>query len=94
MATELISKKTREELREYFVGTTLRIIESEFDAADVPYDGDYDPPVSGQRRSLVEQYYHAIDFTKWIDVRKFLTVYENVLMNLTLEYLSTTGFRL
>jgi hypothetical protein len=82
MADDLISKKTRYEFREYFVGTTLREIEAEFDAADVPFDGDYDPQLSGQRRSLVEQYYHAIDWTKWSDVRKILTVYENILGHL------------
>lgn len=82
MAKDIISKKTRNEFREYFVGLTLREIELEFDAADVPCDGNYDPQMSGQRRSLVEQYYHAIDWTKWAHVRKVLTVYENVLSRL------------
>jgi hypothetical protein len=82
MVQELISKKTRYEFREYFVGTTLREIEMEFDAADVPWDEDYTPAISGQRRTLVEQYYHAVDFTKWSDVKKILTVYENVLTHL------------
>lgn len=54
----------------------------EFDAANVPFDQDYTPPTSGQRRSLVEQYYHTVDWTKWSDVRKVLTVYENVLNHL------------
>lgn len=79
MSNDLISKKTRLELREYFVGTSLREIESEFDAADIAVDLEYDPPVSGQRRTLVEQYYHTIDWTKWSDVRKFVTVYESAL---------------
>ncbi|MFA5110266.1 MAG: abortive infection family protein [Desulfobaccales bacterium] len=82
MTHELISKKTRNEFREYFVGTTLRIIELEFDAADVPFDKDYNPSISGERRSLVEKYYHAVDWTKWKDVRKILSVYENVLSHL------------
>jgi len=82
MSGELISKKTRYEFREYFVGTSLREIEIEFDAADIPFDGDYVPSTSGQRRALVEQYYHAVDWTKWRDVRKVLTVYGNVLSNL------------
>ena len=38
MARDIISKKTRYEFREYFVGLTLREIEMEFDAADVPFD--------------------------------------------------------
>jgi hypothetical protein len=82
MQNELISKKTRYEFREYFVGWTLREIEMEFDAADVPKDALYDPQIPGQRRSLVEQYYHSIDWTKGEDIRKILTVYENVLSHL------------
>ena len=82
MVKDIISKKTRYEFREYFVETTLREIEMEFDAADVPFDEDYHPSISGARRSLVEQYYHAVDWTKWPDVRKILTVYENVLAQL------------
>lgn len=89
MTGDLISKKTRYELREYFVGTSLREIESEFDAADITADLDFEPPVSGQRRTLVEQYYHSIDWTKWSDVRKFVTVYENVLN--TVEEFATQG---
>lgn len=82
MNSELISKKTRQELREYFVGTSLREIESEFDAADISANLEYVPSVSGQRRSLVEQYYQTINWSKWADVRKFVTVYENVLNSL------------
>ncbi len=80
--TDLISKKTRTEFREYFVGTTLRTTSEEFDAADVPFASDYSPPESGQRRSLVEQYYHAVDFSSWRDVQKVLRVYESVLTEL------------
>lgn len=79
---DLISKKTRNELREYFAGTTLRIISEEFAAADIPLDEDYEPLESGQRRSLVEQYYHAVDFSSWRDVQKVLRVYESVLVEL------------
>ncbi len=79
---EIIGKKARTELREYFVGTSLAIIDREFGAADVPCDLEYEPPVVGQRRALVEQYYKTIDWTKWSDVRKILTVYENALISL------------
>jgi len=82
MSNELISKKTRLEFREYFVGWTLREIEMEFDAADVPVDPNFTPTTSGERRSLVEKYYHTVDWTKWNHVRKILTVYENVLSHL------------
>jgi virulence-associated protein VapD len=80
MAKELISKKTRNEFCEYFVGnSTLRGIEQEFDAADIPWDEQYKPTVSGARRSLVAQYYHSINFTNWRDVRRVLMLFGNVL---------------
>lgn len=90
MVQEIISKKTRYEFREYLVDWTLREIEMEFDAADVPFDKDYVPRCSGQRRSLVEKYYHSIDWSKWSDVRRVLTVFENILA--TLEEHSETDY--
>jgi hypothetical protein len=83
MPRELISKKTRIEFREYLVAWTLAAIGNEFDAAEVPCDRDYDPPTSGQRRSFVEQYYHALDLTKPQDARKLLNAFENVLISIT-----------
>jgi len=80
MNCELISKKTRNEFREFLTGWTLMEIEMEFDAAIVSCAIQYDPQMSGQRRSLVEQYYHSLDFTDPADVRKLLTAYENILI--------------
>lgn len=82
MQGDLINKKTRLELREYFVSTSLAEISNEFDSADVLVDLTHVPNVGGQRRTLVEQYYHSIDWSRWADVRKFLSVYENVLASL------------
>lgn len=82
MPRELVSRKARQELREYFVGYTLREIADEFDAAEIKCDADYEPAISGQRRTLVEQYYHSLDFTDWSDVRRFLSLYANVLAHL------------
>lgn len=79
MNGDLVSKKTRQVFREYLVGWTLREISDEFDAADVPCDLEYTPPVSGQRRSLVEQYYHAVHWSDWRDVKKVLQAFEGVL---------------
>jgi len=79
MTVDLISIKTRQLFREYLVGTTLRFISDEFDAARVDCDSAYQPPVSGQRRSLVEQYYHSVNWTDWRDVKKVLQVFESVL---------------
>lgn len=64
------------------MGTALRTISEEFDAADVPFASDYSPPESGQRRALVEQYYHAVNFSSWRDVQRVLRVYESVLTEL------------
>jgi hypothetical protein len=82
MSKELISKKTRNEFREYFVSWTVREIEQEFDAADVPCDTDYVPRTSSARRAQVDKYYHALDFTRWSDVLKLLKVYEVALLQL------------
>jgi hypothetical protein len=92
MSKDLISKKTRYEFREYFVGTTLREIEREFDAADIAKDEDYVSPESGQRRSLVEQYYRTIDWTQWRDVKRVLVLYANVLAGLEDLPISKRGF--
>lgn len=85
MANDIISKKTRTEFREYFVYTTLREIETEFESADISKDIKFAPQVSGQRRALVEQYYHSVNWNKWADVRKIITVYENVLIKLEIS---------
>jgi hypothetical protein len=79
MSADLISIKTRQLFREYFVGTTLRFITDEFDAARVDCDSGYQPPVSGARRSLVEQYYNSVKWTDWRDVKKVLQVFESIL---------------
>ena len=82
MSKDIISKKTRKEFREFFVDKTLREIEMEFDNADIEIDSDYVPNCSGQRRTLVERYYHTINWESWRDVRKILTVFENVMVGL------------
>lgn len=78
-ASDIISKKTRSKLCEFFVDTTLGRINVEFDNVDIECDLDLSPNVNGQRRTLVYQYYHTIDWKKWSDVRKFVRLYENIL---------------
>lgn len=83
MSSELISKKTRSELQELLVSEyVLRGITTLFDNADVICDADHTPRVSGQRRYLIEQYYHSLDFARPGDARKFLRVCEEVLERL------------
>jgi len=91
MSGDLISMKTRQVFREHLVGWTLRTISDEFDAAGVFCDLEYQPPVSGQRRSLIEQYYHSINWTDRRDVKKIIQVYENVLKS-AIEYENSMTF--
>jgi len=79
MSQNIITARTRQLVREYFVGTTLARIDDAFQAAEVECDGNFDPPVSGQRRTRVEQYYHSLDFRRWEDARRFIMVSEHVL---------------
>jgi hypothetical protein len=82
LKADIISKKTRRELQEYFVGTTLRLISQAFDDADIACDLNFVRTESGERRGLVQQYYSTLDFSNWDDVRKFLIVYAGVLTEL------------
>lgn len=79
MSQELLSVKTRQVFREHMVDWLLREITDEFDAAKVDCDLSHQPAVSGQRRTLVEQYYHTVDWTNPEQVRRVLQVFENVL---------------
>jgi hypothetical protein len=70
---ELISGAFRLEFREFCVGLFLRQIEDIFQMADIQRGAI--PPnrnVSGQRRTLVEEYYASIDWVNSLDVQKFL----------------------
>ena len=64
----------------------------EFDAADIPCDIGYQPQLSGQRRSLVEQYYHAINWRDRRDVKKVLTTFENILTRAAQQIGKYAGF--
>lgn len=80
MSRELIRLKTRQVFRENMSGFwVLREISDEFDAARIDSDLSYQPPVSGQRRTLVEQYYHTIDWSDWNHIKKILQVFEAVI---------------
>jgi hypothetical protein len=83
MMRDLISRTTRNEFRELLVGYTLREIEMTFDAGSLTPRADYQPTVSGQRRGLVEAYYANLDFSSPSDVKKLLSVYEEIIENLT-----------
>ena len=74
----IISAKTCMEFREHFVGCTLREISNAFDAYEVRCNLDYQPPrLTGERRVLVEQYYHTVDWTDRKSAGRVLKVFEN-----------------
>ena len=79
MDRDIISAKTRQAFRENMVGWVLREITDAFDAARIGCDLQFTPNVTGQRRTLVEQYYHTVTWTDAAQVRQLLEVYESVL---------------
>lgn len=85
MPRDLISAKTRQEFREYFVTTSLATIDDAFRAEGLEADRAYEPPVGGQRRILVEQYYRTVDWRDPSQVARVLRVYEAVLVGLDLR---------
>ncbi len=82
MSRDLISKATRNEFREVLTGYVLRDIDMFFEAGGITPRANHNPQVSGQRRGSVECYYASIDFTSATDVRKLLTVYEEIIESL------------
>lgn len=76
---DLISKRTRNELREILVGWTLREIEIEFDNEGFAPDLSHTPLMSGARRSYVEKYYANINFRNIAQVERLVRVYDSVI---------------
>ena len=79
---DLIGKTTRNEFREVLVGFVLRDIEMLFDGAGLVCNEGYEPPVTGARRTLVEQYYASIDFSSPGDIKKLLVAYREIVLRL------------
>src|SRR4051812_31304239 len=80
---DLISKHTRNAFREHLVGWTLATIRDLFDCEDIVCGAiDSARPISGERRSLVEEYYASIDWSSVDDTRKVLRVFEHILLKL------------
>jgi hypothetical protein len=83
MAEPLLSKKLLCELEEHLSGwATLRKIKQFFDAAEIAPDTSHRSTATGQRRALVEQYFHRLNLTDPGDVKKLLRVFEQVLHDL------------
>lgn len=82
-ARELVPAGVRNLLRDYWAGTTLGHIDDAFRAAHFEPDTSFVSRSSGQRRSLVDQYYAAIDWTSSAEVNRFLAeVAQPVMANL------------
>ena len=64
------------------MGLVLRDIDMILAVAGLNPKADYDPPVAGQRRSLVEEYYANIDFGPAADFQKVLIAYEEIFLRL------------
>jgi hypothetical protein len=80
MEPDLISKKARTLFEDHLVdGSTLHRISAAFAAANVAADTSYKPSSKGQRRTLVGQYYRALDFSKREDVQRLLRAYAAVI---------------
>jgi Abortive infection C-terminus len=80
--SDLISKSTRNAFREEMVDYTLAGIDTlfgneNFEASDAAF-----PNISGQRRTLIEQYYAAMDFQNPADMQRLARVYDDVIDNL------------
>ena len=82
MKSDLISKATRNAFRESLTWFTLSQIEMIFDGAGLSPKLDYDPGFSGQRRTLVEQYYAGIDFRSSSDIDQLLSAYGELMLQM------------
>jgi hypothetical protein len=82
VSRDLLSKATRNEFREAFVGFVLRDIDMMFDGAGLRLKDDFVPLVTGQRRSRVEQYYANVDFGSATDVAKVVSTYGELMERL------------
>lgn len=75
-----LSPRTRRMFREHLTGTTLQYIEDVFGGAGLsPGQLPEGVVLSGQRRSLVEAYYAAIDWSAPNDERRLLAAYTHIL---------------
>ena len=75
----MISKSTRIHFQEACVGLTLRQISMCFEGEEISYDESYDPPVNGERRALVAQYYNTIQFDSARDTKKLCRAYDEII---------------
>ncbi len=77
----LISRNVLVELREHFVNQhILRTIHDAFQSVGILLNNDVPENVSGERRTLVEQYYATLDLTQNNDLQKILRLIEQQIL--------------
>lgn len=79
MNSPFISIGTHQAFREHMVEWTIREISDAFQAAGIDCDRSWQPSINGQRRILVEQYYHTLNWSNFESIKKILHVFENIL---------------
>ena len=82
MGANLISAGTRTEFRDVLSSHVLREIRDIFTAGEFAPNLQYRPDVTGERRTLVEQYFANIDLANPQHVKRLLTVFEELIFRL------------
>ena len=82
MSANLISAGTRTDFREALASHTLQQIRDIFAAGEFEPDLRYQPNVTGERRTLVEQYFASIDLTNAMHMKRLLAVFEELIHRL------------
>ena len=76
---ELVSKNARRMAREYLTSWTLREIGDLFEDNGFQANLAFSPATSGERRTYVEQFYYAVDWSSREQVERMLLVFEAIL---------------
>lgn len=76
LVTGVLRARFKEFLSAYF---KLAEIRAHFDSAGIAADSEFAPPDNGERRRLVEQYYHSLDCADPSDARRLLQAYASLL---------------
>jgi hypothetical protein len=82
MSAKLISAGTRTDFREALASHTLQQIRDIFAAGEFEPDLQHRPAVSGERRTLVEQYFANIDLANPQHMKRLLAVFEELILRL------------
>lgn len=82
MSAKFISAGTRTDFREALASHTLQQIRDIFSAGEFEPDLQHRPNVSGERRTLVEQYFANIDLANPQHMKRLLGVFEELILRL------------